>query len=154
MKTRTKAKALSGGFSLPELMVVLLVIAILAAVAYPSYRDAVLKTRRAEGLAALAKLMEQQERYYSVYGHYVAFSADATEPEAQHFKWYSGEAPAASFYEIEGRACDGESLRDCIALSAYPGTARVRAAYRDPRCGTLALDSRGRRSADGARCWP
>ncbi|HWT72685.1 MAG TPA: type IV pilin protein [Oxalicibacterium sp.] len=142
------------GFTLIEAMIVLLIAVILAAIAYPSYREAVIKTRRAEGKAALMKLMQQQERYYAVHGSYLAFSADAGDEEAKRFKWFSGDSPASSFYEIDARACDDEDLRDCVLLSAWPGSARVDAGYRDPLCGNLSLNSRGERSAGAAQCWP
>jgi type IV pilus assembly protein PilE len=142
------------GFTLVEAMLVLLVIALLAAIAYPSYREAVLKSRRAEGKAALLKLMQQQERYYALHASYLVFSADATGDEERRFLWYSGNSPETSFYEIDARACDGEGVRDCVMLSARPGTARVNASYRDPVCGRLSLNSRGERGADAPQCWP
>jgi type IV pilus assembly protein PilE len=142
------------GFTLVEAMVVLLIIVILAAIAYPSYREAILKTRRAQGKAALMKLMQQQERYYAQHASYLAFSADATDEEAKRFQWFSGDNPASSFYEIDARPCDTEDLRDCVVLSAWPGTARVNAAYHDVLCGHLTLNSRGERTADAKQCWP
>lgn len=142
------------GVTLVELAVVLLVVAILAAMAYPSYREAVLKSRRAEGKAALARLMQQQERYYSLRASYLAFSADNQGEEESRFKWFSGDSPSSSFYEIDARACEGEEISDCVVLSAWPGTARVNAAHSDKFCGRLTLNSRGERSADNERCWP
>jgi type IV pilus assembly protein PilE len=142
------------GFTLVEAMVVLVIIVILAAVAYPSYREAILKTRRAEGKAALMKLMQQQERYYAQHASYLAFSADATDEEAKRFQWYSGDSPANSYYEIDARPCDEEGLRECVVLSAWPGTAKVNAAYHDVLCGHLSLNSRGERTAEAQQCWP
>jgi type IV pilus assembly protein PilE len=142
------------GFTLVEAMIVMLIAAILAAIAYPSYREAVLKSRRTEGKAALMKLMQQQERYYALHATYLAFSADAGDDEAKRFKWFSGDSPSSSFYEVDARACEDEGLRDCVILSAWPGSTRVNASYRDPLCGRLSLNSRGERSADAAQCWP
>lgn len=142
------------GFTLIEVMSVMLIAAILAAIAYPSYREAILKARRIEGKAALMKLMQQQERYYALHASYLAFSAETEGDEERRFQWFSGDSPVSSFYEIDARACDGESLRDCVILSARPGTARVNTSYRDAVCGHLSLNSRGERAADATQCWP
>ena len=142
------------GFTLIEAMLVLLLLAILASIAYPTYREAILKSRRAEAKAALLKLMQQQERYYSLHATYLAFSADTAGDDENRFQWFSGDSAKTSFYEIDARACDGEGLRDCVILSASPGTARVNAGYRDPVCGRLSLNSRGERAADAPQCWP
>ena len=51
------------GFTMIELMIVLVVISILAAFAFPSYRDSVRKSNRAQAKTALMRLMQQQEQY-------------------------------------------------------------------------------------------
>jgi len=51
------------GFTLIELMIVVVIVAILAAVALPSYQDSVRKSRRADGIAALLKLQLAQEKF-------------------------------------------------------------------------------------------
>lgn len=136
-----------------EVMVVAVIVAILASLALPSYRDAIRKSRRSEGRAALVQLMQQQERYYILHTRYQAFSADATDADAKKFKWHSGDSAAASAYEISGAACAGETLQDCILLVATPGSAKVDSGFDDPQCGVLALSSTGARSPATKDCW-
>jgi type IV pilus assembly protein PilE len=141
------------GFTLIEMLVVLVILAILAAIAYPSYLESVRKAKRVEGRAALAKIMQQQERYYSLHTTYIEFSSTSSGENEKKFQWFSGERAASSFYEIDARACDGEHIRDCVLLTAHPGTINVDQHYRDPICGNLTLNSRGERKADADKCW-
>ena len=141
------------GFSLIEFMIVMTIIAIFASMALPSYRFAIGKVRRAEGRAALLQLMHQQEAIYTQRIRYVEFSAATLVPGQPQFKWYSGATPASSAYEIDASACPGQLLSECIELKARPGTALVNTSHIDGQCGTLRLDSFGRRSANAADCW-
>jgi type IV pilus assembly protein PilE len=136
-----------------EMMIVLLIVAILAAIAYPSYQESVFKTRRAEGRAALARTMQQQERYFSLHATYIAFSAESSDANEKKFKWFSGDNARSSFYEISAKACGDESMRNCVMLIAQPGTAKVNSGFRDLSCGVLTLNSRGERTAGMERCW-
>jgi type IV pilus assembly protein PilE len=64
------------GFTLVELMVVVLIIAVLAAIAVPSYRASVLKSHRAEAKSILLDLAGREERYMGTNGIY---TNDATQ---------------------------------------------------------------------------
>ena len=53
------------GFTLVELLIVMAIVGILAAVAYPSYAAYVLKSRRSDGLTALSQNQVILERCYA-----------------------------------------------------------------------------------------
>lgn len=52
------------GFTLIELMIVVAIIGVLSAIAYPSYDSYMKKSRRADAKVGLSKLADKQERYY------------------------------------------------------------------------------------------
>lgn len=143
------------GFTLIEVLFVAVIAAILAGIAYPSYRHAIIKSRRAEAKALLFSLMQQQERYYSQTNTYIAFSADSLQGDANKFKWFSGEAPKDSAYEIDATSCEGETIQSCVKLRARPGSPKVNVSFADPDCGELSLASNGAKSAGGniSQCW-
>lgn len=139
------------GFTLVELMVVLAILSVLAALAYPAYTAHVTRARRAEGQVALLNAMQQQEHHRALHHSYLPFSRTAP---VEGVRWWSGSDAASSAYELEAQACPGRALRDCVQLSARPGSAHVDARFRDPACGVLTLSSTGEQGADGRRCWP
>lgn len=51
------------GFTLVELMIAVVVIGVLASIAYPSFMSAIRKSRRAEAIGALNQLQQAQERF-------------------------------------------------------------------------------------------
>jgi type IV pilus assembly protein PilE len=63
-------RGLNDGFSLVELLVVVAVVAILAAVAYPTYREQVASGHRADMQAELMRLAQYMERLYTETGCY------------------------------------------------------------------------------------
>lgn len=143
------------GFTMLELMAALAILCILAALALPSYHRHVIRAKRVQAQAALLRLMQQQERYFSQNNSYLAFSADSTDPDERLFQWWSGASAAQSAYEIRAEACPGQAIALCVRLRALPGTVRV-APFADSDCGTLSLTSAGDRAASGpaAQCWP
>ncbi|TCS35707.1 type IV pilus assembly protein PilE [Paucimonas lemoignei] len=136
-----------------ELVITVSIIAVLAALVYPSYQHAIRKAKRTEARAALLQLMQQQERFYSLHTTYVQFSADATDVEAKQFKWYSGDNPASSTYEIQGKACADSTLTDCVLITATAGGSRVGKGYDDPECQVMSLTSNGAKLPVGEKCW-
>lgn len=62
----------SRGFTLIELMIVVAVVGILAAIAYPSYIDSIRKSRRADAKSALLDATQRQERFFTENNQYTA----------------------------------------------------------------------------------
>lgn len=141
------------GFTLIEIVIVVSIIAILAVLIYPTYQHAVRKAKRTEARAALFQLMQQQERYYLQHATYVQFSAGLTDTAGRKFKWYSGDSPALSAYEIHGDACVGSTLKECVLITATAGSGRVGRSYSDPECKVMSLSSNGSKLPSGKECW-
>jgi type IV pilus assembly protein PilE len=148
MKNRTHL-----GFTLIEMMIVVAIVGILAALAYPSYTQQVLKGRRAEGRTALASLLQQQERYLTQSNTYLAFTTNAAgvaTPSTAPFKTWSGNNLANSAYLMSAGACPGSiAIQDCVQVIATPIKA-------DTEGGTLQMTSTGTKSCTGsnsALCW-
>ena len=72
----TSAKSYMRGVTLIELMIVVVIVAILAAIAYPNYREFSARATRNEAKAALLKAATNQERFYLQNN---AFSTDLNE---------------------------------------------------------------------------
>src|SRR5690554_2337838 len=67
----------SSGFTLIELMIVVAIVGILAAIAYPSYQRYVQDSRRSDARANLLQLAQFMERYYTANGRYVDGNGNA-----------------------------------------------------------------------------
>ena len=52
------------GITLMELMIVIVIVGILAAIAYPNYREFAARAKRTEAKAVLLEIAANQERYY------------------------------------------------------------------------------------------
>lgn len=139
------------GFTLIEAMIAVALIALLAAVAYPSYVNHVAKGNRAEGRAAVMKMLLDQERYFTQMNTYVA--VDATADAGQPLQNFSGSARATSKYFVGAAACSAQlPINQCVLVTAVPQFGSG-----DPKVGSLTATSAGARSCTGSQptlCWP
>lgn len=74
----------SGGFTLIELMIVIVIVGVLALVAYPAYQDSLVKTNRAEAKAYLLDVAQRQQLFFNDTRTYAASAvALNSEPSAR-----------------------------------------------------------------------
>ena len=133
------------GFTLIELMIVVVVISILAAIALPSYLDSVRKSRRADAKTALVQLAQFMERNYSLAQRYDKDSAGAA--IALPFTQAPVDSPA-KYYDLS----PGNPAQNTFTLTATPiaGTSQT-----SDVCLNLTLDNTGARGTSSGRtdCW-
>ncbi|WP_281687550.1 type IV pilin protein [Pseudomonas citronellolis] len=129
----------TAGFTLIEMMIVVAIIGILAAIAYPSYQEYVLRGNRSEGQALLNDAAARQERYFAQNNIY----ADTTAKLG-----YSSAMSITSLYQLS--IGDDDDLATTYSLTATPQGRQAR-----DSCGALTLNAAGTRgSASGsADCW-
>jgi type IV pilus assembly protein PilE len=73
----------SGGFTLIELMIVVVIVAVLALVAYPAFQSSVIKANRAEAKAYLLDVAQRQQLFFNDTRTYAdsAATLNSTAPE-------------------------------------------------------------------------
>ncbi|MDP2244416.1 type IV pilin protein [Pseudomonas sp.] len=141
------------GFTLIELMIVVAIIGILAAIAYPSYQQYMLKSGRSDGHAKLTQIMQTQERFYSQNQTYTANLGVG----GLAFPNTAANAPVISDeqrYSIAAEVCAaGTPISRCVRLVATTTGPQTG----DSQCGNLSLDSRGVKAETGTgtvqTCW-
>lgn len=133
----------SRGVTLIELMVVVVIVGILASIAFPSYRNHVLRSARAEAKAALLNAATRQEQFFLDNKTY-ANSLDALSVSS------TTENGAYSLsIDVATAACP---LARCYSMTATPQGAQAK----DTICAALTLNSSGTKNATGSTpnaCW-
>ena len=136
-------KSHQNGMTLIELMIVVAIIGILAAIAYPSYQEQVRRSGRTDGKVALEQRAQALEKCYT---RYMDFTNNACNPlfadrASENQKYTVGLSPGT-------RATTTYTLRAVPQGSQLP----------DAKCGTLTLDSTGLKGITGTaptpeECW-
>jgi type IV pilus assembly protein PilE len=122
----------SSGFTLIELMIVVAIVAILAAIAIPAYNEQVRKSRRSEAIAALENIRLRQESWRANNPTYATLAQVGT--------------PASDYYDFTITG---------ITASAYVATATAKSTgpqAKDTGCTVMAVNQAGQRTT-GPNCW-
>lgn len=134
----TKRK--ESGFTLLELMIVVLIIGVLCAIALAAYQNSVIKSRRAAAASCLQERAQFMERFYATKLSYTA----APDPAQCG-------GGLDTFYTI---GFSGTPTGNAFTLTATP---KGQQASKDTKCAVLSINQNGVRSASGggseADCW-
>ena len=130
------------GFTLGELMIAVAIVAILAAIVYPSYRDQVIRSNRSDAKIALSQAAQELEKCYT------------------RFNAYNAAACAAAANLAGGIDSPARRYRVTAAISDvdYTLTAtRQGPQADDSQCGDYTLTNKGAQGATGSggvtTCW-
>ncbi len=127
------------GFTLIELMVVVAIIAILAALGYPSYQEQVAKSRRADAQRALGEAEQYMRRYFSTRDTFVGAqipAGTATSPRP---------GSGATMYNIE-LIENNVAVATATQASTYTLRATRTGGMAADRCGDLSVTNTGVKS--------
>ena len=123
------------GFTLIEVMIVLVVVAILAAIALPSYRDQLRKSARAEAQAFLTDMASRQQQYLADKRRYAGSVAALN---------MAAPADVGNVFNIAIAAAAGPPPTFVITATASGDQAK-------DTCALMSIDNAGNRTP--AKCW-
>jgi type IV pilus assembly protein PilE len=147
------------GFTLIEQMIVVVVIAILASVAIPSYTGYITDARRQGAVQEMLKIGSSQEQHFmdnKAYGSSLVdlgYAAATVGIDASGARTSATDASAVYNFTISSTTTSTSGIIRAYTISAVPKASQLE---RDTECATLTLTEAGAKTAAGVtnnECW-
>lgn len=141
------------GFTLIEMLVVVGMIAMLAAIAAPAYSKYVQRSRRIEGQALINTIAQRQERFFSTYNRYAAsLTGTGINGLGMGANCTGGAIGSENCYYIASMVVPANFATYTIRVQPRTGTSQV-----TDKCSMLTLTSTGVKGYSGnetnGKCW-
>lgn len=144
MRMQGRIKHGQSGFTLVELMIVIVVVGILASIAIPSYSSYLIRAKRTDAKTELLAVAQQLERCYTRTNTYN--NADCTPALPRYTP--NGAVAAKATYQITG-----EVAAQTFTLTATPKNGQAS----DSKCANFTLNQVGAKAVSGSmaaqQCW-
>ena len=151
-KNPTKSRNAQRGFSLIELMIVVAIVAIISAFAYPSYQRYVIKAKRSVAQNALLQVADRQQQFFMDNKRFAADITNLGFPASPYVVDDNGTPTVAS----DGDAVYSLSLSNVTATTWTATAAPLNGQLsRDTYCGSLTITQTGAKGKSGTsdECW-
>jgi type IV pilus assembly protein PilE len=133
-----------------ELMIVVAIVGVLAAIAYPSYQRWSIEARRSDAHIALTRTAADMEKFFAECGQYASTLGGSRKcTDANPGLGYTDSFSPEKYYSLAVALSSGS-----FTLTATPRAGMAQA--NDKNCATLTLDGKGAKNATGtetSRCW-
>lgn len=158
------------GFTLIELMITVVILGILAAIAYPSYTSYVAQTRRSDAIINLSRIAALQEKFFTECGRYAGTLGVSGTPRncaagIMDAGLAAGGLTTDGFYTITAAVIPGPAPLNApggggFTLTAQPAGTQV--AADSTKCNTITINQAGAKTAlgtdglsgpNGGKCW-
>lgn len=133
------------GFTLIELMIVVAIVAIIASIAYPSYQDSLIKTRRGNATACLIEMSQFLERYYTSNLRYNSGDPTTVPNPDPTILGCATEGNLNTFYTFSVTL-----TQNSYSVTATPVASSVQS---KDQCSALSLNNIGQKTAAVTGCW-
>ncbi len=133
----------STGFTLIETMIVVVIVGILMAIAWPSYQGSVLRSHRADAHSSLLDIASREERFVAQGNTYTTVIGTAAGLNLGRTESSEG------YFDMTVAACATGTIATCYLITATAKGGQLN----DAPCLTITYDSAGTKGGTTGDCW-